>query len=84
VVIETCIKYLGDRSVFWITDVHKYITCGYQRARFKIEPPGVSHMFLQYNHARRLRLKKLLYIELPRSSSGYFKPLLDPGNRFCF
>jgi hypothetical protein len=23
------------------------------------------------------------YIEPPRSSSGYFKPLLDPGGRFA-
>jgi hypothetical protein len=35
-----------------------------------------------YNHARRPRLEKLLYIEPPRSSSGHFKPLLDPGGRF--
>jgi hypothetical protein len=28
-------------------------------------------------------LKKLLYIELSRSSSGYFKPLLDPGGGFA-
>jgi hypothetical protein len=32
-----------------------------------------------YNHANLLRLKKLLYVELSRSSNGYFKPLLDPG-----
>jgi hypothetical protein len=39
-----------------------------------------------YNHAHRLRLEKLLlfYIELSKSSSGYFKPLLDPGGRFFF
>jgi hypothetical protein len=35
--------------------------------------------FYNYNHAHRLRLEKLLYIELPRSSNGHFKPLLDPG-----
>jgi hypothetical protein len=35
-----------------------------------------------YNHARRSRLEKLLYIELSRSSSGYLKPLLDPGGGF--
>jgi hypothetical protein len=41
-------------------------------------------MFLYCNHARRLRLEKLLYlhIELSRSSNGYFKPLLDPGGGF--
>jgi hypothetical protein len=35
-----------------------------------------------YNHAHRLRLEKLLYIELSRCSNGYFKPLLDPGGGF--
>jgi hypothetical protein len=37
-----------------------------------------------YNHARRHRLEKLLYIEqsISRSPSGYFKPLLDPGGGF--
>jgi hypothetical protein len=36
-----------------------------------------------YNNARRLRLEKLLHnTELSRSSSGYFKPLLDPGGGF--
>jgi hypothetical protein len=43
--------------------------------------PGVFYTNF-YNHARRLRLKKLLYIELSRSSNGYFKPLLDPGGGF--
>jgi hypothetical protein len=33
-----------------------------------------------YNHARRLRLEKLLYIGLSRSANGFFKPLLDPGD----
>ena len=33
-----------------------------------------------YNHARRLRLEKLLYLDLSRSRSpsGDFKPLLGP------
>ena len=35
-----------------------------------------------YNHAHRLRLEKLLYLELSRSSNGFFKPLLDPGGGF--
>jgi hypothetical protein len=34
-----------------------------------------------YNHARRLRLEKLLHIGLSKSPSGYFKLLLDPGGR---
>ena len=36
--------------------------------------PGVFYKYF-YNYARRLRLEKLLYIELSRSSNGYFKPL---------
>jgi hypothetical protein len=32
-----------------------------------------------YTHAHRLRLEKLIYIELPGSSNGYFKPILNPG-----
>ena len=39
---------------------------------------GVSHKCF-YNHAHRLRLKKLLYLELSRRSNGYFKPLLNSG-----
>jgi hypothetical protein len=35
-----------------------------------------------YNHAHRLRREKLLYIELSRSSNGFFKPLLDPDDGF--
>jgi hypothetical protein len=35
-----------------------------------------------YNHAHRLRLEKLLYIELSISFNGFFKPLLDPGYGF--
>jgi hypothetical protein len=40
-------------------------------------------MFLLYNHARRLRLEKLLYLELPRRFNGFLKALLDPGGRFA-
>ena len=43
--------------------------------------PGVFYTYF-YNHSRRLRLEKLLYLELPRSPSEYFKPLLDPGGGF--
>jgi hypothetical protein len=34
-----------------------------------------------FNHVRRLRLEKLFYLELSRSSSGYLEPLLGPGGR---
>ena len=43
--------------------------------------PGVFYECF-YNHAHRLRLEKLLYTGLSRSSNGYFKPLLDPGGGF--
>jgi hypothetical protein len=47
-----------------------------------VSTPGVFYTYF-YNYARRLRLEKLLYVELSRSSSRYFKPLLDPGNCFA-
>ena len=34
------------------------------------------------NYAHRLRLEKLSCAELSRSSNGFFKPLLDPGDGF--
>jgi hypothetical protein len=40
--------------------------------------PEVFYTYL-CNHARRLRLEKLLYLELSRSPSEHFKPLPDPG-----
>jgi hypothetical protein len=48
-------------------------------------PPGYFIHTYFYNHARRLRLDKLLYryLELSRSPSGYFfKPLLGPDGGF--
>ena len=36
-----------------------------------------------YNHAHRLRLEKLLYLELSRGSNGFLKPLLDPDDGFA-
>jgi hypothetical protein len=58
-------------ALSYVNDLH---------STFKL-PPGVFYTYF-YNHARRLRLEKLLYMELFRSSSGCFKPLLDPGGRF--
>jgi hypothetical protein len=43
--------------------------------------PGVFYTY-SYNHAHRLRLEKLLYLQLSRSPNGFFKPLLDPGGGF--
>ena len=45
--------------------------------------PGVFYTYF-YNHAHRLRLEKLLYLELSRSSNGFLKPLLDPGGGFTY
>jgi hypothetical protein len=47
----------------------------------RVGPPGYfTHVF--YNHAHRLRLEKLLYLELSRSPNGFLKVLLDPGGGF--
>ena len=43
--------------------------------------PGVFYTYF-YNHAHRLRLEKLLYLEHSKSSNGFLKPLLDPGGGF--
>jgi hypothetical protein len=43
---------------------------GYQ-SRDSSWTPGVFYTYF-YNHARRLRLEKLLYLELSRSSNGFF------------
>jgi hypothetical protein len=43
--------------------------------------PGVFYTYF-YNHAHRLRLEKLLYLEPSRSPNGFFKPLLDPDDGF--
>ena len=47
----------------------------------QVSTPQVFHTYV-YNHARRLRLEKLLYIELSRSPNGFLKPLLDPDGGF--
>jgi hypothetical protein len=47
----------------------------------QVRPPGYFAIYF-YNHAHH---EKLLCLELPRfprSSNGYFKPLLDPGGGF--
>jgi hypothetical protein len=56
-------------------------------AASEISPPdsswtsGVFYTYF-YNHAHRLRLEKLLYLELSRSPNGFLKVLLDPGGGF--
>ena len=63
----------NDRFVVYIYIISPRLSSG---------PPGVFYTCF-YNHARRLRLEKLLYIELSRSLSGYFKPLTS-GSRWRF
>jgi hypothetical protein len=43
--------------------------------------PGAFYTYF-YNYAHRLRLEKLLYLELSTSPNGFFKVLLDPGGGF--
>jgi hypothetical protein len=57
------------------------------RAGMYVSPPistWTPEVFytLFFNHAHRLRLEKLLYLELSRSSNGFFQVLLDPGGGF--
>jgi hypothetical protein len=56
-------------------------TVSYTSPLNSISTPGVFYAYF-YNHAYRLRLEKLLYLELSRSLSGFFKVLLDPGGGF--
>jgi hypothetical protein len=46
----------------------------------RIVPPLGYFMHIPKTTACRLRLEKLLYLQLSRSHSGCFKPLLDPGS----
>jgi hypothetical protein len=47
----------------------------------KVCTPQLFYTYF-YNHAHRLRLEKLSYLELSRSSNGFLKPLLDPDGGF--
>ena len=74
----------ADAAVIWIQPGREGL-CGrcYVSHRHSRWSLGVFYTYF-YNHARRLRIEKLLYyLELSRSSSGYFKPLLDPGGSFA-
>jgi hypothetical protein len=51
-----------------------------QSCSFELDPRVFCKYF--YNPAHRLRLEKLLYLERPRSSNGFFKVLQDPGGGF--
>ena len=66
--------YLG--SIYTYIYIYIYIS--------GVDPFSTPQLFYTYfyNHARRLRLEKLLYIELSRSSNGFLKPFLDPDDGF--
>jgi hypothetical protein len=48
-----------------------YVCCKYVSPPDSSRTPGAFYTY-SYTHAYRLRLEKLLYLELSRSSSGYF------------
>jgi hypothetical protein len=50
--------------------LHAYVA-GYVSPRLSSWTPRVFHTYF-YNHARRPRLEKLLYLELSRSPNGFF------------
>jgi hypothetical protein len=51
-------------------------------ASIQVGSLGIFHKYYFHNHARRLRLKILLRLELSRSPNEHFnfKPILDPGS----
>jgi hypothetical protein len=60
----------------------RYTTVTPERTLFSVGGmPGVF-CACSYSHAYRLRLEKLLYLELFRSPSGFFLVLQDPGGSF--
>jgi hypothetical protein len=68
-----------------ITGILKHLfteppSSGYISHRDSSSTPGAFYTHF-YNHAHRLRLEKLLHLELSRSPNGFFKALLDPGGR---
>jgi hypothetical protein len=47
----------------------------------RVSTPQLFYTYF-YNHAHRLRLEKLLYLEPSGSSNGFLKLLLDPDGGF--
>ena len=67
-----------------IHNMYIYVYIIYTSPLVSSSTPGVFYTYF-YNHAHRLRLEKLLYLELSRSPNGFFiffKVLLDPGGGF--
>jgi hypothetical protein len=76
VVIEISVKCPWGPTRMNVADIYTYIS-----NPDSSWTPGVFYTYF-YNHAHRLRLEKLLYLELSRSPNGFLKVLLDPGGRF--
>jgi hypothetical protein len=72
--VETCTKYHGGPTRITVADTL------YQPPWFELNPRGIYKYFC--NHARRLRIEKLLGLELSSSPNRFFKPLLEPGGGF--
>jgi hypothetical protein len=76
---HACIKTHTLTCIYiYIYNIYIYI---YTSGSDEVSTPQLFYTYF-YNHSHRLRLEKLLYIELSRSPNGFFKPLLDPGNNF--
>ena len=75
---------LGIPNHFWIQVAVSFPTAVVtQISELDSSPtPGVFYIHF-YNHAHRLRLEKLLCLELSRSSNGFVLVRLDPGGRFA-
>jgi hypothetical protein len=67
--VRGCYSTVLINSLYYVSDLDPFST------------PQLFYTYF-YNHAHRLRLEKLLCIELSRSSNGFLKPLLDPGDDF--
>jgi hypothetical protein len=70
-------RYILYITTYIYNNIYIYI---YQSPCFELDPRVFYTYF--YNHAHRLRLEKLLYLELSRSPNGFFLVLLDPGGGF--
>ena len=62
-----------------VYDVRMYVCMLYA---ILLSVPMYIYIYIYiYNHAHRPHLEKLLYLELSRSTNGFFKVLLDPGGQ---
>jgi hypothetical protein len=83
IILWECDKYCTQTVLYYKAPVLCRMSTGttHISPRLSSPTPGVFYTCF-YDRAHRLRLEKLLYLELSRSSDGYFKVLLDPGGGF--